>query len=100
MLCVCMQTVESLEAGAQEEYEEVEEGAAGGSSRYSSYSNRRPAKVWGLEETRLFYSAVRQCGTDFSMMQAFFPHRSRREVKHKFRRYSTHTYRCMHRAMC
>ncbi|RYH29991.1 hypothetical protein EON65_06635 [archaeon] len=67
------------------EYEEVEEGAMP-TSRYSSYSNKKPSRAWGIEETRLFYQALRQCGTEFSMMQTFFPHRTRRELKLKFRR--------------
>jgi hypothetical protein len=37
------------------EYEEVEEGIHA-SSRYSSFTNRRNPRVWGLEETRIFYS--------------------------------------------
>lgn len=67
------------------EYEEVEEGALV-NSRYSSFTNRRPAKAWGLEETRLFYNVLRQCGLEFSLMQSFFPNRTRKEIKLKFRR--------------
>lgn len=67
------------------EYEEVEEGALI-TSRYSSFANRRPAKLWGIEETRLFYNALRQCGLEFSLMQSFFPNRTRKEIKLKFRR--------------
>eukprot|EP01039_Chlorochromonas_danica_P004113 gene4114-4507_t len=66
-----------------QEYEEVVEGLHAG-SRYSSYSHRKQGRTWGLEETRLFYQALRQCGTEFSMMQSFFPHRTRRELKLKF----------------
>eukprot|EP00981_Chlorochromonas_danica_P011913 scaffold4347_cov269-Ochromonas_danica.AAC.3 len=66
-----------------QEYEEVVEGLHA-SSRYSSYSHRKQGRTWGLEETRLFYQALRQCGTEFSMMQSFFPHRTRRELKLKF----------------
>lgn len=67
------------------EYEEVEEGALI-TSRYSSFTNRKAAKMWGIEETRLFYSALRQCGLEFSLMQSFFPNRTRKEIKLKFRR--------------
>ncbi len=67
------------------EYEEVEEGALV-TSRYSSFTNRRSAKAWGIEETRLFYNALRQCGLEFSLMQSFFPNRTRKEIKLKFRR--------------
>lgn len=67
------------------EYEEVEEGSAT-TSRYSSFTNRRSAKSWGLEETRMFYHALRQCGLEFSLMQSFFPNRTRKEIKLKFQR--------------
>ena len=85
----------SLVVGGQEsglaegEYEEIEEGVHA-SSRYSSFLNRKKPARWGLEETRLFYSAVQQCGTEFSLMQTFFPHRTRKELKHKFRREEKH----------
>ena len=67
------------------DYEEVEEGALV-SSRYSSFTDRRNTKAWGLEETRLFYDALRQCGMEFSLMQSFFPNRTRKEIKLKFQR--------------
>lgn len=37
------------------EYEEVEEGAHP-TSRYSSFSNKKPSRTWGIEETRIFYN--------------------------------------------
>ncbi len=37
------------------EYEEVEEGIHV-SSRYSSFTNRRNPRIWGIEETRVFYT--------------------------------------------
>ena len=36
------------------EYEEVEEGVHA-SSRYSSFLNKRKARAWGIDETKLFY---------------------------------------------
>mmetsp|Transcript_5668 Transcript_5668/g.12473 ORF Transcript_5668/g.12473 Transcript_5668/m.12473 type:complete len:236 (+) Transcript_5668:156-863(+) len=68
---------------AEGEYEEVEEGVHAG-SRYSSFLNKRKSKSWGIEETRLFYKALQQCGTEFSIMETFFPTRSRKELKLKF----------------
>ena len=86
MFFLHLQMIDSVEPNAAEaEYEEVEEGALP-TSRYSSYSSKKPSRAWGIEETRLFYQALRQCGTEFSMMQTFFPHRTRRELKLKFRR--------------
>lgn len=67
------------------EYEEIEEGVHA-SSRYSSFLNNKKAVCWGLEETRLFYSALQQCGMQFSLMQTFFPHRTRKELKRKYHR--------------
>lgn len=67
------------------DYEEVEEGNQS-NSRYSSFLDKRKTKSWGLEETRLFYHVLRQCGLEFSMMQSFFPNRTRKEIKAKFRK--------------
>ncbi len=68
---------------AEGDYEEVEE-EVNAMSKYSSYMEKRKSSPWGIEETRLFYQALRQCGTEFSLMQTFFPSRSRKELKHKF----------------
>jgi len=39
-----------------------------------------------LPETVRFYRALSLCGTDFSMMSSLFPHRTRVELKAKFKR--------------
>ncbi len=65
------------------EYEEIEEGL-NPTATYSSFQNRSKTANWGMEETRTFYHALRQCGTDFSLMQAFFPNRTRKQLKFKF----------------
>jgi hypothetical protein len=65
------------------DYEEVEEDMHA-MSKYSSFMDKRKSSAWGIEETRLFYGALRQCGTEFSLMQTFFPSRTRRELKNKF----------------
>lgn len=39
-----------------------------------------------IEETARFYKALEMVGTDFTMIQKFFPHRSRNEIKRKFKR--------------
>eukprot|EP00592_Proboscia_alata_P017802 CAMPEP_0194395266 /NCGR_PEP_ID=MMETSP0174-20130528/124327_1 /TAXON_ID=216777 /ORGANISM="Proboscia alata, Strain PI-D3" /LENGTH=1494 /DNA_ID=CAMNT_0039191181 /DNA_START=338 /DNA_END=4822 /DNA_ORIENTATION=- len=46
-----------------------------------------PRIVWSPDETKLFYTALRQCGTDFSMICSFFtdPVRNRKEVKSKYK---------------
>ncbi|KAJ1455948.1 hypothetical protein M885DRAFT_518847 [Pelagophyceae sp. CCMP2097] len=52
----------------------------------SSYAGRGHKERWGLEETRRFYSAVQQCGTDFTLMQSLFPSRTQRQLKRKYKR--------------
>jgi len=52
----------------------------------SSYTNRRPAERWSNEETYRFYQALRQCGTDFTMITTLFPSRTRRQIKAKFKK--------------
>ena len=69
----------------EDDYEEVVEGVHA-TATYSSFLKRRPSPSWGLEETRLFYTALRQCGLEFTMMQAFFPGRTRLQLKRKFMR--------------
>jgi transcription factor TFIIIB component B'' len=68
---------------AEEEYEEVVEGVHA-TARYSSFTKRRHSASWGIEETRQFYDALRQCGLDFTMLQAFFPGRTRKQLKTKY----------------
>ena len=66
-----------------EEFEVVEEGAHP-TAKYSSFIDRPKGHAWGIEETRQFYEALRQCGTDFTLLQAFFPSRTRKQLKKKF----------------
>lgn len=64
-------------------YEEItEENQA--TATYSSFKTRAKVLRWGLEETWLFYQALRQCGLEFSLMQSFFPGRTRVSLKRKF----------------
>jgi hypothetical protein len=69
----------------EDDYEEVVEGVHA-TATYSSFLKRRPSPAWGIEETRLFYSALRQTGLQFTMMQAFFPGRTRQQLKRKYLR--------------
>lgn len=54
------------------------------SATYASFLNRKGSSAWGLDETRLFYQCLRQCGLDFTVMQSFFPNRTRKQLKLKF----------------
>lgn len=68
-----------------DEFEEVEEDIFP-TAKYSSFRQSTHGPVWGIDETRRFYEALSQCGTDFSLMQVFFPRRTRKQLKRKFYR--------------
>ncbi|GAV61539.1 Myb_DNA-binding domain-containing protein [Cephalotus follicularis] len=53
---------------------------------YHTYMNRLPRLRWSKQDTELFYEAVRQFGTDFSMIQQLFPGRTRHQVKLKYKK--------------
>ncbi len=67
------------------EFEEIVEGTHA-TATYRSFQRKQRHDRWGLEETRHFFAALRQCGTEFSLMQSFFPGRTRRQLKLKFMR--------------
>jgi len=73
------------DATGDEEYEEMEEGVHA-TATYNSFLKRKSGLKWGFEETWLFYKALRQCGTEFSLMQSFFPGRTRKQLKLKFQK--------------
>ncbi|KAL7469026.1 hypothetical protein ACHAXS_009270 [Conticribra weissflogii] len=56
-------------------------------ARYDSFLDvpRASNARWSAEETKRFYYAMRQCGTDFSMMQMIMPGRKRAQLKNKFK---------------
>jgi hypothetical protein len=70
-------------AANTQEYEEVTEGIYP-TATYASFLNRRPTPVWTIDETKLFYTCLQRCGTEFSVMQTFFPNRTRKQLKRKF----------------
>ncbi len=57
---------------------------------YRSFTSREKSIRWTVEETRKFYLALRQCGTDFTTMANFFDgsdgkrKRSRKQLKNKY----------------
>ncbi|XP_062176701.1 uncharacterized protein LOC133881710 isoform X4 [Alnus glutinosa] len=53
---------------------------------YQSFMDKAPSTRWSKQDTELFYEAVRQFGTDFSMIQQLFPSRTRHQVKLKFKK--------------
>ena len=50
----------------------------------ASYSRRTPAMRWSVKDTGKFYDLLRQFGTNFSMIEEYFPRRTRRQIKNKF----------------
>ncbi|KAL3804524.1 hypothetical protein HJC23_002563 [Cyclotella cryptica] len=51
---------------------------------YLTNPRTRPSR-WSVDETKAFYRALRQCGTDLSMMQIFLPNRTRGQLKNKLK---------------
>jgi hypothetical protein len=56
-------------------------------AKYNSYltNPRTQPSRWSVDETKAFYRALRQCGTDLSMMQMFIPNRTRGQLKNKLK---------------
>ena len=57
----------------------VEEETGGITATYTSFRKYPKSHTWTLAETRRFYWALRQCGTDFSTMESFFDGREPQE---------------------
>ncbi|KAL2473999.1 uncharacterized protein Fot_49735 [Forsythia ovata] len=53
---------------------------------YQTYMDRTPRIRWSKQDTELFYEAIRQFGTDLSMIQQLFPGRTRNQVKLKYKK--------------
>jgi transcription factor TFIIIB component B'' len=60
-------------------------GALSAPAHYSNgYANRMRVDKWSTQDTALFYRALSQFGTDFSLIERLFPGRTRRQIKNKF----------------
>ena len=72
----------------------VVEESTGITATYNSFTKRQKTSRWTVEETRKFYLALRQCGTDFTTMESFFDggedgtstKRNRKQLKSKYKR--------------
>ncbi|XP_022081003.1 serine/arginine repetitive matrix protein 2-like [Acanthaster planci] len=53
---------------------------------YSSFRDRKHTTAWSQKDTEKFYRALSAVGTDFSMIKAMFPKRTRQQIKNKFKR--------------
>ena len=56
-------------------------------ARYDAFTTnpRTVPTRWSAKETRAFYDALRQCGTDFGLVQMFCVGRTRMQLKRKFK---------------
>lgn len=55
---------------------------------FRSYSYKRkqqPSKQWTKDETLKFYKCLMNLGTDFSMIEQYFPGRTRAQIKRKYK---------------
>ncbi|KAK7274645.1 hypothetical protein RIF29_15741 [Crotalaria pallida] len=53
---------------------------------YQSFMDKAPRGKWSKQDTELFYEAIREFGTDFSMIQQLFPGRTRHQIKLKYKK--------------
>lgn len=60
----------------------------GGSRHITSatYAKRPRGDKWKPEDVEMLYQAIAVCGTDFSMVEVFFPTRTRAQVKARFKK--------------
>ncbi|KAJ0077619.1 hypothetical protein Patl1_36484 [Pistacia atlantica] len=59
---------------------------------YQSFMKKTPTVRWSKQDTDLFYEAVRQFGTDLSMIQQLFPGRTRQQIKLKYKKEEHHSH--------
>ncbi|CAH9103622.1 unnamed protein product [Cuscuta europaea] len=53
---------------------------------YHTYMEKATRARWSKADTELFYEAIRQFGSDFSMIQQLFPGRTRTQVRLKYKK--------------
>ncbi|XP_066513981.1 transcription factor TFIIIB component B'' homolog isoform X2 [Hoplias malabaricus] len=58
----------------------------GSTTTYSSFRKLPHVKTWSIRETDMFFLAISMVGTDFSLIGQLLPHRSRAEIKNKFKK--------------
>jgi len=68
----------------------VEEDDHGLTATYTSFSDKFKSHRWKVDETRIFYNVLRQCGTDFSTMEQMYAGfdmpKTRKQLKGKYKR--------------
>jgi transcription factor TFIIIB component B'' len=68
----------------QQAMEEVEENDFTRVITSGTWMKMERAQPWDMAANELFYTGLRQYGTDFQMIAGLFPHRNRRQIKLKF----------------
>ncbi|XP_048045001.1 transcription factor TFIIIB component B'' homolog isoform X3 [Megalobrama amblycephala] len=58
----------------------------GSTTTYASFRKNNYVRCWSVRETDMFYLAISMVGTDFSMIAQLLTHRTRAEIKRKFRK--------------
>lgn len=89
-IIIDQETLTLNETGLEEKREElakakVIEESAFNSRSYSYKRKREPSKQWTKDETLKFYKCLMNLGTDFSMIQQYFPGRTRAQIKRKYK---------------
>ena len=62
----------------------VEESGSKLPSYVTNAGTRVNPEKWSVEDTNLFYTALKEFGTDFSLIERLFPGRNRRQIKRKW----------------
>jgi len=68
----------------QEAMEEIEENDFTRVITSGTWMKMERAQPWDMAANELFYSCLKQHGTDFEIIASYFPHRNRRQIKLKF----------------
>lgn len=84
---ISMPPTSSSTAELEQELEYIDEDDENGKHLTSAtYSTKaKGSNRWNPSETDLFYEALSMCGTDFSMIQTLIPHRTRAQIKGKYK---------------
>ncbi|XP_050535085.1 transcription factor TFIIIB component B'' homolog [Daktulosphaira vitifoliae] len=89
-IIIDQETLMLNETGLEEKREELAKSKVIEESGFQSHSysykrKREPSKQWTKDETLRFYKCLMNLGTDFSMIQQYFPGRTRAQIKRKYK---------------
>jgi len=89
-IIIDQETLTLNETGLEEKREElakskVIEESAYHSRSYSYKRKKEASKQWSKDETLKFYKCLMNFGTDFSMIQQYYPNRTRAQIKRKYK---------------